>query len=176
MVSGAVLQAVCRNSSWLCWHYSSFHTFLTKSINWPLRVEFPLFGNYFKCYISTARQAHLQRGVNKQKDPVMHTLGTAWGSCSEFGSRPLRVPILLEAPRSPPRHAAQTLEHRAREWLSKADCWVHFSCLWLPPKAGSSSRLLWWLFSKLCLEFILATKRLSVTPWLPPPTRASFCC
>lgn len=39
-------------------------------------------------------QAHLQHGVNKQKDPVMHSFRSAQGSCSEFGSHPLRVPIL----------------------------------------------------------------------------------
>lgn len=36
----------------------------------------------------------------------MHSFRTARGNCSEFGSRPLRVPILLEVLRSSPRHAA----------------------------------------------------------------------
>lgn len=45
--------------SWLWWNYSRFHTFLTESINWPVCVAFPLFGNYFKRaqirWISTGR-------------------------------------------------------------------------------------------------------------------------
>lgn len=39
----------------------------------------------------------MQHGVNKQKDPVMHSFRAARGSCSELGSRPLRVPVLPSA-------------------------------------------------------------------------------
>lgn len=36
----------------------------------------------------------------------MHSFRTARGNCSEFGRHPLWVPVLLEVPRSAPRHAA----------------------------------------------------------------------
>lgn len=83
---------------WLWWNYSRFHTFLTESINWPVCVAFPLFGNYFKCtqirWISTGRNICSVVLINRRI--LWCSFRAARGSYSEFGSPNLGVPILLE--------------------------------------------------------------------------------